>query len=172
MNPNILIREETSADIDAITEVTAAAFRTLEISDDTEHLMILRLREAGALTLSLVAELDGRLIGHVAFSPVGLSDETANWFGLGPVSVSPEHHRQGVGSALIREGLSRLKAMKASGCCVVGHPEYYGRFGFEHVDGLGVEDVPQEAFFALSFEGELPRGTVALHDAFFTAESD
>ncbi len=172
MNPNILIREETSADIDAITEVTAAAFRTLEISDDTEHLMILGLREAGALTLSLVAELDGRLIGHVAFSPVSLSDGTANWFGLGPVSVSPEHHRQGVGSALIREGLSRLKAMKASGCCVVGHPEYYGRFGFEHVDGLSVEDVPREAFFALSFAGELPCGTVSLHDAFFTTKQD
>ena len=165
MDLKIIIREETPADIEAISDVTLAAFKTLEISDQTEPLMILALRAAGVLTVSLVAELDGRVIGHVAFSPVTVSDGTANWYGLGPVSVLPAYHRQGVGGALIREGLARLKDMNAAGCCVVGHPEYYGRFGFEHVDGLGSEGVPPEAFFALSFDGHMPQGTMAYHEA-------
>ena len=166
MDPRIIIRDETSADVDAITEVTVAAFRTMEFGDHTEQFMIMALRAAKALTLSLVAELDGRVIGHVAFSPVTVSDGTARWYGLGPVSVLPKHHREGVGGAMIREGLARLKAMGVAGCCVVGHPEYYGRFGFEHVDGLGVEGVPPEAFFALSFDGRMPQGTMAYHEAF------
>ena len=166
MDPRIIIRNETPSDIEAISDVTLAAFKTLEISDQTEPLMILRLRAAGVLTVSLVAELDGRVIGHAAFSPVTVSDGTANWYGLGPVSVLPEYHRQGVGGALIREGLARLKDMNAAGCCVVGHPEYYGRFGFEHVDGLGSEGVPPEAFFALSFDGHMPQGTITYHEAF------
>ena len=165
MDPKIIIRNETPADIETISDVTLAAFKTLEISDQTEPLMILRLRAAGVLTVSLVAELDGRVIGHVAFSPVTVLDGTANWYGLGPVSVLPAYHRQGVGGALIREGLARLKDMNAAGCCVVGHPEYYGRFGFEHVDGLGSEGVPPEAFFALSFDGHMPQGTMAYHEA-------
>ena len=166
MNPNIVIRPETPADVPAITAVTIAAFNTLEISDHTEHFIVEALRAAQALTLSLVAELDGRVIGHVAFSPVTISGGTPGWVGLGPVSVLPEHQRQGIGSALIREGLSRLKDRKAQGCCLVGHPGYYGRFGFENPPGLGFEGVPPEAFFALSFRGPIPQGTVAFHAAF------
>lgn len=107
MNPQILIRSETAADIDAITEVTVAAFQTLEISNRTEQFIVAALRAAGALTLSLVAELDGRVVGHVAFSPVTILDGTPDWYGLGPVSVLPACQRQGIGKALIREGLSR-----------------------------------------------------------------
>lgn len=166
MDPKIIIRDETPADIGAITEVTVAAFQTMEFGDHTEQFMILALREAGALTLSLVAELEGRVIGHVAFSPVTVTDGTVNWYGLGPVSVEPEYHRQGVGGALIREGLARLRTLNAAGCCVVGHPTYYGRFGFEHVDGLGVDGVPPEAFFALPFDGIMPQGVLAYHEAF------
>lgn len=166
MKPNITIRDETPADTLAITDVTVAAFRTLEFGSHTEQFIVEALRAAGALTVSLVAELDGRVIGHIAFSPVSISDRAPGWYGLGPVSVLPELHRQGVGGALIREGLARLRAMGARGCCLVGHPGYYGRFGFEHPDGLGVEGVPPEAFFALAFEGPLPQGEVAFHEAF------
>ena len=69
MNPKIVIRSETDADVSAITEVTVAAFKTLEISNHTEHFIIAALRAAKALTVSLVAEVDGRMIGHIAFSP-------------------------------------------------------------------------------------------------------
>lgn len=166
MNPKIIIRSERDADANAIAEVTAAAFDTLEISNHTEQFIIEALRAAGALKVSLVAELDGRVIGHIAFSPVVISDGTANWYGLGPVSVLPEFQRQSVGKALIREGLSRLKEMGAGGCCLVGHPEYYIKFGFQNTPGLVLEGVPPEVFFGLSFEGHNPQGSVAFHEAF------
>ncbi len=166
MNQKIVVRSETDADINAIAEVTAAAFETLEISNHTEQFIIEALRAAGALKVSLVAELDRQIIGHIAFSPVAILDGTPNWYGLGPVSVLPEYQRQGVGKALIREGLSRLKDMGAGGCCLVGHPEYYVKFGFQNLPGLVLEGVPPEVFFALSFDGHNPQGSVAFHEAF------
>lgn len=168
MNPKIVIRSETDADVGAIADVTVAAFKTLEISNHTEQFIIAALRAAGALSVSLVAEVDGRVIGHVAFSPVTISDGTPDWYGLGPVSVLPAYQRQGVGKALIREGLSRLKAMHAHGCCLVGHPDYYRKFGFTHMAGLVLEGVPQEVFFALTFDGQAPHGTVVFHEGFKT----
>ncbi len=166
MNPEIIIRNETDADVSAITEVTVAAFKTLEISNHTEQFIIEALRVSKALTVSLVAEVDGRVIGHIAFSPLTISDGTRNWYGLGPVSVLPSYQRQGIGQALIREGLSRLKDMNAQGCCLVGHPDYYRKFGFKNMPELMHEGVPQEVFFALSFDGHTPQGTVAFHDGF------
>jgi len=103
-NPGIVIRDETDADIGAITEVTIAAFESLQISNHTEQFIIEALRADKALTVSLVAELDDRIIGHIAFSPVTIADGTRNWYGLGPVSVSPEHQHKGVGKALIQVG--------------------------------------------------------------------
>jgi putative acetyltransferase len=165
-NPSVIIRDETDADIGTISEVTIAAFETLDISQHTEQFIIEALRADKALTVSLVAELDSRIIGHIAFSPVTISDGTQNWYGLGPVSVSPKYQRKGVGKALVQEGLSRLKNLNAQGCCVVGHPEYYRKFGFQNVSGLGLEGVPPEVFFALAFHGQPPEGTVAFHDGF------
>ena len=166
MKKHMLIRDETEADLSAITAVTIAAFKTLEISNQTEQYIIEALRAAKALTVSLVADLDGRVIGHIAFSPVTMSDGSRNWYGLGPVSVWPDLQRQGVGKALISEGLSRLKALDAQGCCLVGHPGYYKQFGFENVPGLVHEGVPPEVFFALSFAGHTPQGHVSFHEAF------
>ena len=166
MNSKIVIRSETNADVSAITDVTVAAFKTLEISHHTEQFIVAALRAAGALTLSLVAEWEGRVIGHIAFSPVTISDGTRNWYGLGPVSVLPAYQRQGIGKALIEEGLSRLKAMNARGCCLVGHPEYYRKFGFKNAPGLVLEGVPPEVFFALPFDGHFPQGAVGFHDGF------
>jgi putative acetyltransferase len=166
MNPKIVIRSETNADVSAIAEVTIAAFKTLQISNHTEQFIIAALRGAKALTVSLVAEVDGCVIGHIAFSPVTISDGTRNWYGLGPVSVLPAYQRQGIGKTLIREGLSRLKDMNAQGCCLVGHPDYYKKFGFKNMSGLVHQGVPQEVFFGLSFDGHTPQGTVAFHKGF------
>lgn len=166
MTPAIEIRNERAADVGLITEVTVAAFESLEISRHTEQFIIESLRAAKALTLSLVAEVDGRVAGHLAFSPVTLSDGTGGWYGLGPVSVLPAYQRQGIGSALIREGLSRLRKLGAKGCCLVGHPGYYGRFGFENGAGLVCEGVPREVFFTLAFDGQTPQGTVSFHKGF------
>lgn len=166
MNPSFTIRNETSDDASAISEVTIAAFNTLEISNHTEQFIIEALRAANALTVSLVAERDGRLVGHIAFSPVTISDGTPDWYGLGPVSVSPEYHRQGIGKALIREGLAKLREVHARGCCLVGHPEYYKKFGFDNVPELVHEGVPPEVFLAMSFDGNVPQGSVTFHEAF------
>ncbi len=162
----ITIRNETIADASVITEVTIAAFKTMDISNHTEQFIIEALRSAKALTLSLVAEVDGRVVGHIAFSPVSISDGTQNWYGLGPVSVLPEYQRRGIGKALIQEGLSRLKDLNAQGCCLVGHPEYYRKLGFENVPELVHEGIPQEVFFALSFDGRFPQGNVTFHEGF------
>jgi putative acetyltransferase len=164
--PKILIRDETENDVAIITEVTAAVFETMEISSHTEQFIVEALRSAKALTVSLVAEVDGQVVGHIAFSPITISDGTANWYGLGPVSVLPAFQRLGIGKALIWEGLSRLKDLHANGCCLVGHPDYYRKFGFENVAGLFHEGVPPEVFFALSFEGLYPGGEVKFHDGF------
>lgn len=154
----ILVRNETSADVREMEDVTIAAFKTLAISNKTEQFIIAALRAAKALTVSLVAELNGRVVGHVAFSPVTISDGTLNWFGLGPVSVLPEYQRKGIGSALIREGLSVLEGIHAQGCCLVGDPEYYRRFGFRNMPGFIHEGIPQEVFLALTLDGHAPRG--------------
>jgi len=166
MDSEIAIRNETDADVAAITEVTIAAFKTLEISNHTEQFIIKALRASKALTVSLVAELNGRVIGHIAFSPVSISDGTQNWYGLGPLSVLPEYQRKGIGRALIQEGLSRLKGLNAKGCCLVGHPEYYRKVGFKNIPRLVHEGVPPEAFLALCFDGHSPQGTVTFHEGF------
>ena len=163
---DVLIRDEQSSDYAAISDVTAAAFATMEISNHKEQFIIEALRSAEVLTVSLVAELNGRIVGHIAFSPVNMSDGTTGWYGLGPVSVHPDYQRSGIGKALVLEGLSRLKAIDAKGCCLVGHPEYYPQFGFVNAKGLIVEGIPQEAFFVLSFDGHIPQGKVVFHEAF------
>lgn len=163
---DVSIRRESRADSAAIADVTVAAFATLEISNQTEHLIVDALREAGALSLSLVAEREGGLVGHIAFSPVTMTDGSAGWYGLGPVSVHPDFQRMGIGKALIEEGLAGLKESGAKGCCLVGHPDYYPRFGFVNSDDLVFVGVPPEAFFVLAFDGSVPNGAVEFHEAF------
>lgn len=166
MREEIVIRPETAADVSAIAEVIAAAFRTLAVSNHTEHYIVAALRAADALTISLVAEANGRVVGHIAFSPVTMSDGTTGWYGLGPVSVLPEMQRRGIGRSLIEHGLSRLKTLNARGCCLVGHPGYYTCFGFRNVDGFVHEGVPPETFFVYPFVDHVPQGTVQFHEAF------
>ena len=103
----MIIRNEIESDAQAIAEITQTAFATCPYGDHTEQFIINALRAAGALTVSLVAEIDRNVVGHVAFSPVTISDGNPHWYGLGPVSVLPQHQRQGIGTALIREGLAR-----------------------------------------------------------------
>lgn len=162
----MIIRAETPADIAAITDVTVAAFRNHPLSHQTEQFIVNALRAANALAVSLVAEAGGQVVGHIAFSPVTVSDGTRNWYGLGPVSVSPEHQRRGIGKALIHDGLSSLRALGACGCALVGDPGYYARFGFSNSPCLVYKGVPQEVFPVLPFGGEIPRGIVVFHEGF------
>ena len=131
--------------------------------------IIAALRAANALTASLVAELAGHVVGHITFSPVTMSDGSPGWYGLGPVSVLPAYQQQGIGGALIQEGQSRLKGLGARGCCLVGHPAYYQRFGFQNTRGLGHEGVPEDVFFVMSFDGRITQGSVEFHEGFKAA---
>ena len=162
----MIIRNETISDIEAISKVTIAAFQDLAISNHTEQFIIAALRAAKALTVSLVAEVDGRVVGHIAFSPVTISDGSPNWYGLGPVSVLPEYQKKGIGKSLISEGLSLLKKSGGQGCVLVGHPTYYKQLGFQNFSELVHEEVPQEVFFALPFTEKVPKGIVLFHEGF------
>ena len=162
----MIIRNETKFDIEAISEITIAAFRTLAISNHTEQFIINALRDANVLIISLVAEIDGKVVGHIAFSPITISDGSLNWYGLGPVSVSPEYQKQGTGKALVNEGLSLLKDMGGQGCALVGDPTYYQQFGFKNIPDLIHEGIPQEVFLVLPFDKKKPQGTVVFHKGF------
>ena len=161
------IRPERIEDIDAIRTLTETAFKTAPRADGTEHLIIDRLRAAGALTLSLVAEADGAIVGHVAFSPVTVSDGSANWYGLGPISVDPARQGEGIGGKLIGEGLERLKALGATGCVLLGDPAYYSRFGFTPDTRLTLDGVPPEYFMRVAFSPVYGAGSVSYHPGFY-----
>lgn len=162
----MIIRNERDTDIEAIAEVTIAAFKNHPISNHTEQFIIKALRAAGALSISLVAEIDGQVIGHIAFSPVTVSDGATGWYGLGPVSVLPDYQKQGIGKALINKGLSLLKDMGGKGCALVGDPNYYKRFGFKNYLELIHDGVPQKVFLSLPFNEKVPQGTIVFHEGF------
>ena len=107
-----------------------------------------------------------KVVGHIAFSPVTVSEGSPGWYGLGPISVLPELQRQGIGKSLIREGLSSLKLLGAKGCVLVGDPGYYEQLGFRSPPDLVIEGVPQENVLVLPFGESKTSGTVAFHDAF------
>lgn len=166
----VLIRPETPADVPAIFALTEAAFRTAAHSAGTEQFIVNALRRSGALTVSLVAEADDTVIGHVAVSPVAVSDGAAGWYGLGPLSVLPEHQRTGIGSQLMRAALQALRDRGGAGCMLVGDPAYYQRFGFRPEPGLVYQGVPPEYFMVLAFGPGLPRGVVTFHEGFGATE--
>ncbi|WP_144573990.1 GNAT family N-acetyltransferase [Agrobacterium sp. DE0009] len=162
----MIIRPERQGDEEAIARVTEEAFRNVDHSDKAEHLIVARLREAGALTVSLVAEDSEGIVGHIGFSPVTLSSGETGWFCLAPLSVTPERQGEGIGSRLVREGLGALDRLSASGCVVAGDPDYYGRFGFRAVEGLGALGIPDEYFTVLRLHGGTPSGIVSFHPGF------
>ena len=163
------IRPETPADSESIAAVTRAAFLNAAHTDHSEEFIVAGLRAAGALTVSLVAEVSGQVVGHVALSPVSISDGAAGWFGLGPISVLPAFQNQGLGAALMQaalQQLAQLAQLGAAGCVLLGDPAYYRRFGFECHAGLVLQGVPPEYFMALAFKGAVPSGAVSYHPAF------
>ncbi|HUZ11294.1 MAG TPA: N-acetyltransferase [Caulobacteraceae bacterium] len=160
------IRLERPDDATTIHALTDTAFKGMPFSDDTEARVIDALRVAGALALSLVATQGGKIVGHVAFSPVTINAEAGDWYGLGPVSVWPDRQRRGIGQTLIREGLRRLQSMGAGGCVLLGDPAYYARFGFENHPDLRHAGAPPWAFQCLTLNGRRPSGEVTFHPAF------
>ena len=151
------IRSQTDADDSAVWQVNEAAFPT-----PVEAGLVERLRAEADPVVSLVAEDDDGLVGHILFSPVSLSaDADFPAMGLAPMAVLPNRQRQGIGAALIREGLDACRKLGCRAVFVLGHPDYYPRFGFVAASRFGIEcrfEVPDEAFMALELEPDALKG--------------
>ncbi|KVD99019.1 GNAT family N-acetyltransferase [Burkholderia anthina] len=170
----VTLRDARVSEADAIGRVIRAAFAGEPQGGQFEQRIVDTLRADGALSVSLVAERDGRIVGHVAFSPVAIGGEPAasqQWYGLAPLAVRPECQRQSIGAGLVRTGLDALRRLGARGCVVLGEPAYYARFGFEPHGGIVFPGVPAEYFLALSFDesAPVPSGNVRYHDVFYPA---
>lgn len=143
------VRAETPADIAAIRRVNLEAFARPE-----EANLVEALRSNDHVTLSLVALVDEIIVGHILFFPLTIEGETGSYpaLGLGPMAVLPAFQRQGIGSALVRASLEQLNLSGQPGVIVLGHPEFYSRFGFTTASKFGIIcpfEVPDEAFMAL-----------------------
>ncbi|MFT5730694.1 MAG: putative acetyltransferase [Desulforhopalus sp.] len=167
------IRFEKISDHNKIEALTYQAFENHPHhepeANPTEHMIINKLRNNGTLSLSLVAEVETGIVGHIAFSPVTIGAVLANWYGLGPVSVSPSRQGEGIGSQLIEAGIAELKKQGAGGIVLLGEPGYYGRFGFKANKNLTLPGVPSEYFLIRSLankENILSAGEVAYDTAF------
>jgi putative acetyltransferase len=166
--PRVLIRAEDEKDWAAIQAVNASAFPT-----SGEARLVARLREEAEPVISLVAEEEGEIVGHIMLSPVSLSVHPhLKIMGLGPMAVLPKYQRNGIGSALVRAGLEQSRQHRFGAVVLVGHPEFYPRFGFRPASQFQLTcefDVPEEAWMALELEpGFLTNvnGTIRYHPAF------
>jgi predicted N-acetyltransferase YhbS len=160
------IRPERSGDEAAIRHVTAAAFIDHPHSEGTEPAIVDALRADGDLALSLVAEMDGEIVGHVAFSRAILSGGEGGWYALGPISVVPERQGQGIGRALVEAGMAHWRAAGAQGVVLLGDPVLYGRFGFVRGTPLHIEGPLAEYFQVLPFAADIPASSVTFAPAF------
>ncbi|MET0789538.1 MAG: N-acetyltransferase [Cellulomonas sp.] len=165
----MLIRPERPDDVDAIDRLTVAAFEPQWFSDGSEAPIIRRLRASGDLTISLVAEDDADVVGHAAFSPVTIDGSHNGWFGLGPISVRLDRQRQGIGRALVAEGLRRLRERGARGCALIGNPEIYSRMGFTSDQTMSHLDLDPAVVQHISLTGRPPRGELRFAPAFGAA---
>jgi len=154
----IQVRNERPGDIDAIREVNRQAF-----NQEQEGRIVDALRERGGVLLSLVAIANGAVVGHIMFSPLTVG--TAIGAGLGPMAVLPDYQRQGVGTQLVERGLARLTDSGCPFVVVIGHPDFYPRFGFQAAAGYGLTcewDVPPEAFMVAVLEPEFTHSLAGL----------
>jgi putative acetyltransferase len=160
------IRPETAADHAAIFDLTRRAFAPMPYAAGDEQDLINRLRDAGALEISLVAERGGHIVGHIAFSRAFAADGSDGWYTLGPVSAEPELKHQGIGSALIEAGLGMLGERDAAGCVLVGNPAYYSRFGFLRFPELCPAGEPAQFYQMLPLRISQPTAVVGFHPLF------
>jgi putative acetyltransferase len=142
----MVIKNEDPEDIQKIHELNGIAF-----GRETEAALVDKLRSSKALTLSLVAMEEGSIVGHIAFSPITINaeDQTISAIGLGPIAVSPERQRSGIGSRLVEAGLGEIKRLGHKIVIVLGNPEFYSRFGFLPARKFGIRwqfDVPDDVF--------------------------
>lgn len=170
MSGGAIIRAERPTDHVVIAGVIKAAFAGMPYADGDEDELVDTLRREGALSVSLVAELAGAVIGQITFSPATASDGSSDWFALGPLAVLPAHQRAGIGAALVHAGLRAIAIdeLRANGCILTGNPAYYARFGFGLSPSNTTPGEPAEFFMVKLLRGRLPTGPICFHPAFNT----
>lgn len=166
MLTGLSIRNEVSADVAAVAELTKAAYADHFYSEEAGPSILEDLRSADALVLSLVAELKGKIVGHLAVSSVTISDGSLNWYGLGPLSVAPEYQGYKVATTLVHHGLATLRGKGAQGCALIGLPAFFARFGFFNHGALRHDGVPREVYVRKLVDGDWPRGEISFHQAY------
>ncbi len=166
MTSEFEIRPERSDDVDAISELITSAFVGMPYADGDEAELVEALRAQNALSVSLVAELDGTIVGQVAFSPARAPGGIPGWYALGPVAVLPARQGAGIGSMLVRTGLEAVTALDAMGCILTGDLAFYSRFGFESAPESAPSGEPSEFFMVKLLRGQLPVGAIHFHEAF------
>lgn len=166
MPADVILRTERPGDHAVLGELITAAFAGKPYAEGDEADLLAALRRAGALTLSIVAEMDGVVVGQAAFSPARAADGAPGWYALGPVAVLPAHQGRGIGSRLVRDGLDRLAGLGAAGCILVGDPAYYARFGFRVSPGNAPAGQPAEYFQVKVLGSRAPKGPISFHEAF------
>ena len=163
---NLTIRSEQQQDIDAIASVIKAAFSGMPYAEGDEAELVAALRSDHALPVSLVAEIDGVIVGQICFSPAQAIGFTQKWFALGPLAVAPDYQRKGIGSILVYAGLFAIRDLGAKGCILVGDSMFYSRFGFFNAPLNAPCNQPSEHFMIKILASDLPVGTIAFHKAF------
>jgi len=168
MEDRMLVRDEKEQDQKAVHALNVAAFETA-----AEANLVDMLRAQAHPVISLVAEKNNTVVGHILFSPVSLSGHPdLKIMGLAPMCVAPQHQRQGIGTALVRAGLARCRKSGFGAVVVLGHPEYYPRFGFLPAKRLGIDceyDVPEDVFMLIELQPAYLRGVsgiIKYHAAF------
>ncbi len=160
------IRSELEGDYSQIEKITKLAFEGKVYSSGTEEYLATKLRKANALTISLVATIDGVIVGHVAASKVYIDGKDVGCFGIGPLAVLPEMQKSGIGTKLLKSALSKLEEMGADCCVLVGDPTYYSRVGFIVCKNLSYSGAPAEYFQFINFTRTNLSGEVSFHSAF------
>jgi putative acetyltransferase len=159
------IRTETAHDHDPIAALITEAFAKAPHSSGTEAAIVARLRAQGDLLLSLLAEYEGRMVGHVAVSAGAIGGDD-NWLCIGPIAVRPSHQGKGFGAALMEEVLARAHDQSAAGVALVGDPDYYHRFGFAPHPGVSVPGIPDQVVLLRPFGRAAPQGVLRFAPGF------
>lgn len=161
----MLIRPERAGEEQEIYNLTKRAFAPMPFGDEDDAGLTDALRESGDLFLSLIAEENSRIIGHLALSPVAITGTAARWMGLGPISVEPERQRQGIGSTLVQSAMTYCRTNEISGIALIGNPAVYGPMGFQSNHAFTYRDLSNQLVQYLTLSGSDPVGELTFAPA-------
>lgn len=174
---NLTLRQETSADHHSVFKVVKEAFLQEKLSDHKEQFLVERLRKSAAFIpeLSIVAEIENKIVGYILLTKIKIigADRVFNSLALAPVAIKPEYQNQGIGGKLISHAHKRAKDLGHYSIVLVGHKDYYPRFGYEHCKMHNIKlpfDVPEENCFVIELKKnglQGVTGTVEYPNAFF-----